>query len=149
MRGTARLAFIAAGALACGACAPLRSTITPPYVIDGREYSEPAIRTLALDRCAQSSPAHTPAHPFTTDGCSAWSDGTWRECCIEHDFKYWCGASHDRIAADRQFRQCVADASSAGNGRLMYTFVRLGGAWWWPFRWRWGYGYDWPHRPAP
>jgi hypothetical protein len=148
MRGALRWMVIAAGALACGACTPMRSKIDPPYRIDGREYSAPEIRTLALQRCTAAGAA-TPTYPFTTDGCSAWRDGAWRECCIEHDLEYWCGATRDRRATDRKFRQCVAEASSAGNGRFMYSFVRLGGAWWWPFRWRWGYGYSWPRRPPP
>jgi hypothetical protein len=28
---------------------------------------------------------------LTTDGCSPWPDGSWGQCCIDHDMDYWCG----------------------------------------------------------
>jgi len=47
--------------------------------------------------------------PFTTDGCSAFPDGTpahrdlWLNCCIQHDLAYWKGGTHtERLNADRR-----------------------------------------------
>jgi hypothetical protein len=132
-------------AVMMGACTPLRSTIKPPYVVNGKQYSEPELQQFALERCVAVQPgAAPPPHVFTTDGCSVWPDSTWRGCCIDHDIKYWCGADV-RKNADQDFRSCVRANSSATNAALMYGAVRVGGGRWSPFPWRWGYGYKWPH----
>ena len=44
----------------------------------------------AREYCAQFE-GEKPPHPFTTDGCSMWPDDGWAQCCVEHDFAYWCG----------------------------------------------------------
>jgi len=91
-------------------------------------------------------PESLPPHKFTTDGCSMWPDGSWQQCCVEHDMPYWCGGSaEDRKNADRHLSECVAKKASWLMGSLMYVGVRFGGMPWWPTRWRWGYGWDWPH----
>ena len=133
--------------LTATACTPTRSSIKPPYVLDGRSYSEPEIRQLALERCVAAQPGIAPPpHAFTTDGCSIWRDATWRECCIAHDIDYWCGGTLRRDA-DLKLRSCVRNSgSSKANATLMYGGVRFGGAAWWPFPWRWGYGYGWLNR---
>jgi hypothetical protein len=141
-----RIGVLALLALAAAACTPMRSTIKPPYVVNGKSYSEPEIRQFALERCVAAQPgAAPPPHEFTTDGCSAWRDSRWLSCCISHDIDYWCGGALRRDA-DRALRSCVRANASSANAALMYGGVRIGGAWWWPFPWRWGYGYDWPHR---
>jgi hypothetical protein len=136
------------GIVACGlgACTPLRSTITPPYVIDGVPFSADELEGYALEQCQLNTQgAPPPPHRFTTDGCSAYRDARWRGCCIKHDVAYWCGALVRR-EADQEFRDCVRSESSALNAGLMYTGVRLGGGRFAPFPWRYGYGYPWPHR---
>jgi hypothetical protein len=102
-------------------------------------------RDEAVHLCQQQYPdAALPSHPFTTDGCSAWPDGAWHQCCVEHDYVYWCGGSdQQREQADRVLQQCVAAAGYSAVGTIMYFGVRLGGAGFWPFPWRWGYGWDW------
>ena len=52
--------------------------------------------------------------PFTSDGCSAFPDGTpsqktlWLECCYEHDYAYWKGGTREeRAEADQALRACV------------------------------------------
>jgi hypothetical protein len=106
-----------------------------------------AIEQRADAQCAASRPdRRLPPHAFTTDGCSAWFDGDWLACCIEHDMAYWCGgSSRERSSADFALRDCVAARSSPFNGDLLHLGVRLGGHPWLPFPWRWGYGWDWPY----
>jgi hypothetical protein len=129
-------------------CTPTRSTIAPPYLVDGNEYSPDQLDAYANQVCRIGSNGQPlPPHAFTTDGCSLYKDDVWRGCCIKHDVAYWCGAvvRHD---ADRAFRACVREASSNANANVTYTGVRLGGWRFWPFPWRFGYGHAWPHRRA-
>jgi hypothetical protein len=94
-------------------------------------------------RGAAGLPTQLPPARFTTDGCSAWVDDGWVDCCVEHDILYWCGGtSTQRREADQQLRECVAREHGEGWGRTMYWGVRAGGSAWWPTPWRWGYG--WP-----
>ncbi len=88
--------------------------------------------------------------PFTTDGCSAFPEGTlqqktlWHNCCVQHDIKYWKGGTYDeRIAADRDLEQCVSKAGEPHIAKLMLAGVRVGGSPYWPASYRWGYG--WPY----
>ena len=53
--------------------------------------------------------------PFSSDGCSAFPDGTltnpkeWLQCCRQHDLAYWRGGTEEeRQAADRELQECVA-----------------------------------------
>ena len=135
-----------AAALVCAGCTPVRSSIAPPYVVDGISYSANEFDAYANQACSTSSPdGALPPHAFTTDGCSLYRDDGWRGCCIKHDVAYWCGAvvRHD---ADRAFRACIRAASSTTNSNVMYAGVRLGGWRFWPFPWRFGYGHPWPHK---
>ncbi len=87
--------------------------------------------------------------PFTSDGCSAFPDGTpkdpslWLNCCVRHDLAYWRGGTqHERLSADLALEQCVAKAGEPDIAKLMLKGVRAGGS---PFlltSYRWGYG--WP-----
>lgn len=130
------------------ACTPMRSTIQPPFPYRGMEYTEPQIQLLAGAYCESTPNPSQPMFAYTTDGCSMVPDGTWRECCIEHDIKYWCGGTlAARLDADRELRQCLTSEAGPARARLMYFGTRVAG---WPrvpFGWRWGYGYRWPHRP--
>jgi len=53
---------------------------------------------LALSNDALSSELK----PFTTDGCSAFPDGTfkqnelWLSCCVAHDYAYWQGGTYSQ-----------------------------------------------------
>jgi hypothetical protein len=135
--------------LACAACTPLRSTLKPPYLIQGVVLDEQGMQAYAAAHCSENDgqPAlPLPPHPFTTDGCSLWPNGTWQECCVVHDVSYWCGGPEKRKIADRNLEACVASRSSRANAFLMHLGVRAGGSRWWPFPWRWGYGYPWPDR---
>lgn len=134
-------------ALASAACTPLRSTIKPPYLLEGAQYDERQIQKIAAERCAAAGHTPLPEHPFTTDGCSAWPDDGYRHCCIAHDIKYWCGgSSEERRQADSDLRKCVREDSSALNAGVILLGVRVGGARLVPFPWRWGYGHDYPYR---
>jgi len=89
--------------------------------------------------------------PFTTDGCSAFPEGTWSQnqlwlqCCTNHDLAYWQGGTYEqRVAADSTLRECVAAVGEPQIAALMLAGVRVGGAPWWPTSFRWGYGWPYP-----
>jgi hypothetical protein len=89
--------------------------------------------------------------PFTTDGCSAFPDGTfeqkelWLECCTAHDYSYWKGGSYnDRVKADQALEQCVAKSGEPEIALLMLAGVRVGGSPLLPTSFRWGYGWSYP-----
>jgi hypothetical protein len=107
-----------------------------------------ALEERARERCAAArTDGRLPPYAFTTDGCSAWPDGDWGACCVEHDAAYWCGGSAEaRAAADAGLRSCLARLDHPWMGNLMHFGVRIGGHPWLPFPWRWGYGWDWPYR---
>ena len=87
---------------------------------------------------------------FTSDGCSAFPDGTyeekelWHSCCVEHDLAYWVGGSFDdREVADHELENCVEAVGKPTIAKLMLAGVRVGGTPWLPTRFRWAYG--WPY----
>lgn len=87
---------------------------------------------------------------FTSDGCSAFPEGTfeqkqlWHTCCVVHDLAYWQGGNEDeRKAADLALKGCVAKVGEPGIAELMLAGVRVGGTPWLPTRFRWAYG--WPY----
>jgi len=89
--------------------------------------------------------------PFASDGCSAFPDGTseqnelWLACCVDHDKAYWLGGTSDeRLAADRQLKECVAGVGEPKIAALMLAGVRAGGSPYWPTSFRWGFGWPWP-----
>lgn len=107
---------------------------------------------LTLSSCVSSRPPRSVSlAPFTSDGCTLFLDGTfkdrnkWCDCCQTHDFAYWQGGSADeRHKADAILRDCVL--MRTGNTVLaetMYLGVRTGGHPVFPTWYRWGYG--WPY----
>jgi hypothetical protein len=137
-----RQTLVLSAALALAACTPTRHAIQP-YKDD--PAAARALGAEAVAACRRTRGDELPPYGFTTDGCSLWIDGPWRQCCVDHDMAYWCGGTYaQRVAADRRMRECVADLGHPGIAGGMYYVVRLGGGSWWPFGWRWGYGWDWP-----
>ncbi|MEQ2355421.1 hypothetical protein [Pseudoalteromonas piscicida] len=93
--------------------------------------------------------------PFTSDGCSAFPDGTlaqnelWLSCCTAHDFAYWKGGTAiERENADIALQKCVAAVGQEEVATLMLAGVRLGGLPYLPTPFRWGYGWSYPRRYA-
>ncbi len=89
--------------------------------------------------------------PFTSDGCSAFPDGTieqkqlWLACCTAHDFSYWQGGTYEeRLVADQELKQCVAAVGEPEIAKLMLVGVRVGGSPYFPTSFRWGYGWSYP-----
>lgn len=89
--------------------------------------------------------------PFTSDGCSAFPDGTlqyrdlWQACCTAHDLAYWQGGTRaEREQADLALRACVQQVGEPQIAELMLQGVRVGGSPYWPTTYRWGYGWPWP-----
>jgi len=122
-------------------CTPTAHSLSP-YRDDPKQARE--LEERAFEFCWEHRGTSVmPEYTFTTDGCSSWPDGPWVECCVTHDFAYWCGGSaEDRRAADRELRRCVSEASSGCMGGMMYLGVRVGGTPWSPFPWRWAYGWS-------
>ena len=82
-----------------------------------------------------------PDDPGVSDGCTLFPDGDWRPCCAAHDYWYAKGGGYqERLEADRDLRDCVADGGRPVVAWIMYAGVRLGGSPWVPFGWRWGKG---------
>lgn len=106
-----------------------------------------ALEERALEGCAATrTDGRLPPYAFTTDGCSAWPDGNWRDCCVAHDARYWCGGGAEaRVAADTALAGCLAQRGHPGLGDVMQLGVRIFGHPWLPFPWRWGYGWNWPY----
>jgi hypothetical protein len=89
--------------------------------------------------------------PFTSDGCSAFPDGTftqkelWLSCCTAHDYSYWQGGTYtQRKEADKALQSCVAAVGEPEIATLMLAGVRVGGSPFWPTRFRWSYGWSYP-----
>ena len=87
---------------------------------------------------------------FTSDGCSAFPDGTldekelWHSCCVLHDLAYWIGGrSDEREVADHALKACVEAVGKPEIAQLMLAGVRVGGSPWLPTRFRWAYGWPW------
>ena len=94
--------------------------------------------------------------PFTSDGCSAFPDGTfaqqdlWLSCCTEHDRAYWQGGTFsEKMAADNALRECVAALGEGGIAYLMQAGVLVGGSAYYPTSFRWGYGWEYPRPYKP
>jgi hypothetical protein len=108
-----------------------------------------AIFAAAL--CMPISVAAATLHPFESDGCSSFPDGTfqqnelWLTCCIEHDYAYWKGGTYqERVVADETLRDCVTAVGEPEIASLMLAGVRVGGTPYLPTRFRWGYGWPFP-----
>jgi hypothetical protein len=132
--------------VALGGCVHTSHTVSP-YRDDARAAQElvDRARSPCLERTSQ-----LPPRAFATDGCSAFADDGWVECCVAHDAVYWCGGTaEERRQADRRLEQCVADLGHPRLARLMYLGVRAGGASWIPLPWRWGFGWDFPYDGDP
>lgn len=89
--------------------------------------------------------------PFTSDGCSAFPDGTfeqkelWLSCCIQHDYDYWQGGTYQqRLISDQNLQTCVALVGEPEIAALMLAGVRVGGTPYLPTTFRWGYGWSYP-----
>ena len=101
---------------------------------------------LAVEACHSSEDE---LRAFTSDGCSAFPDGTpaqrqlWRACCVRHDFSYWIGGNAEqRKQADEHLQVCVAGVGEPAISQMMLAGVRVGGSPWLPTEFRWGYGWS-------
>lgn len=110
------------------------------------------LTTLSLSSCPGRRPPHTAGLvPFTSDGCSLFPDGTfkdrgqWCDCCQNHDLAYWQGGTVDeRLQADASLRDCVLTTTSDQIlAQTIYLGARAGGHPAFPTWYRWGYG--WPY----
>lgn len=70
---------------------------------------------------------------FETDGCTMFMDGTskepglWKNCCVEHDLRYWFGGSSEEMdVTDLRLKSCVEKVAGATWANIIYTGVRAG-----------------------
>lgn len=110
-------------------------------------------RITVLALCTLTSPHiySSELSPFTSDGCSAFPDGTikqntlWLNCCRAHDLAYWKGGTYkQRVDADNELKACVGKAGEPHIGIIMLVGVRVGGTPFFPTTFRWGYGWKYP-----
>jgi hypothetical protein len=124
--------------LALAGCAPKLHTVEP-YRSDPAAAA--ALEARAAERCAARTAPPAPDEGFVTDGCSVWFDGSWVECCIEHDATYWCGGPRpERAESDRDLRACVDQTAPTGLAWLTWLGTRIGGHPLFPLHYRWGFG---------
>jgi len=114
------------------------------------EIPQVPVRSHLRPCCAFGAQLRAKLGPVPIPGY-CWPDGTWGDCCVEHDITYWCGGSRsDRREADRLLRACAARSVTgwrgATLGALLEAGVFVGGAPWLPSPWRWGYGHPFPSR---
>lgn len=71
--------------------------------------------------------------PFSTDLCTGYPEGPvnepmkWAHCCIVHDLNYWVGGTtHDRLAADYELKNCVAETGEISQAQIIFLGVRMG-----------------------
>lgn len=109
------------------------------------------IFTLIFATCLSCISYADTLKPFTSDGCSAFPDGTssentlWLSCCRKHDFDYWKGGTfEERVTSDIKLKQCVSEVGEPQVALLMLAGVRIGGTPYLPTSFRWGYGWPYP-----
>jgi len=96
-------------------------------------------------------------HDFTSDGCSLFPDGNfkdrtlWCDCCFDHDIAYWQGGTkEERMRADEALRDCVRERTLDKElANVMFLGVRGGGHPAFPTWYRWGYGWKYGKGYAP
>lgn len=71
--------------------------------------------------------------PFYTDGCTMFLDGPtdqpnlWRNCCVEHDLRYWFGGSKKEMdETDLRLKYCVEKVAGVNWSKIIYAGVRTG-----------------------
>ncbi|HUP57598.1 MAG TPA: hypothetical protein VM598_09120 [Bdellovibrionota bacterium] len=102
-----------------------------------------ALALLMLLAPAMAGAAQLPNEltKFSTDNCSGFPDGNWRECCVIHDVEYFIGGTDsDRSEADRALGDCV-NGRTPILGWIMRAFVRFTGVRNPDSPFGWGYGW--------
>jgi len=109
------------------------------------------VAILSSFATGQGSPAREMPPDFKSDNCTAFPDGNYADCCVEHDKDYYFGGSfEERRASDKRLRECVASKGKGWKRKLlanaMYIGVRFGGVHFLPTPFRWGFGNKWPRK---
>lgn len=116
----------------------------------GKEVQMRLLSVILIFISFTSASAET-LKPFTSDGCSAFPNGTfkqkelWLSCCTAHDIAYWKGGTYEqRLTADQELKLCVEKVGEPQIAALMLAGVRVGGTPYFPTSFRWGYGWPYP-----
>lgn len=105
----------------------------------------------APSQITQTTPPVEPPADFKGDGCTAFPDGDWGDCCFQHDKAYFRGGTaKERREADKKLFQCV----NAKKGQhhaiiapIMWMGVRIGGMELLQAPFSWGFGQNKPKKP--
>ena len=85
------------------------------------------MKTLLLLIVTPFMLTHAKLEPFETDTCTFFIDGSWSECCIEHDVRYWLGGTKEKMdESDLKLKKCVEEKSNNIWSSLIYQGVRIG-----------------------
>jgi hypothetical protein len=85
-------------------------------------------------------------YEYSSDGCSMFIDGDYRECCEVHDRAYWEGGRlYKKLVADALLYACIAEKGHNVRENFMFPAVLIGWNPGFPTRFRWGYGYPYPY----
>lgn len=85
---------------------------------------------------------------FETDYCTMFFEGTlrkpgvWKDCCFEHDLRYWFGGSKkSQKKSDLILKQCVRKKAGTFWANLMYYGIRAGHLSPIKNKYKWGWGW--------
>ena len=91
---------------------------------------------------------------FKTDYCTMFFEGTvtrpgvWKECCFNHDLRYWFGgAKKEQLKSDQLLKQCVRKKAGSFWANLMYSGVRAGHYSPIKNKYQWGWGWSKNRKP--
>ena len=85
-------------------------------------------------------------YAYTSDGCSMFIDGDYRDCCEAHDRAYWeWGRLYKKLVADAFLYACIAERWHNVRENFMFPAVLIGGNPGFPTKFRWGYWYPYPY----
>lgn len=103
------------------------------YRVGGRGLALAAFMVLAAAapssaRAAESGGSVHLLHEWLGTQCSFVPDLDVGDCCAKHDVAYEEGGNEwDRLAADRQFRDCIRSHNRPVVAKIYYAGVRLFG----------------------
>lgn len=99
---------------------------------------------LSLSAPSQIKQAYTPIEPpadFKGDGCTAFPDGDYADCCLAHDKDYFRGGTAaERRASDDRLYQCVRAKGHKMIAPMMWLGVRALGFEFLGASFSWGFG---------
>ena len=95
----------------------------------------------APSQVKQTTPRVEPPADFKGDGCTAFPDGDYADCCLAHDKDYFRGGTkEERLASDNRLYDCVLAKGHKIIAPMMWLGVRIGGPEFLGASFSWGFG---------